>query len=285
MKTHLKVAASIILVISSLNRICADSAKPGSVIENIKWLLGTWETRTSNGSVYETWILQDPNELSGKSYAIKGTDTLIFETVRLIEKNGKILYIPSVTGQNNGDAVVFESSFISPSKFIVQNPEHDFPQVISYTRIGQDQLVAEISGPSGNGQVNYQTFSMKRSSDVMSRNINLIQEVFRLFNEHNWEQMARLYADPAEFKDPTFGIQSVMQSHDEIIRKYQEMNKMSPDIHDEVLTIYPSDEKHVVVEFISSGTAPDGSKWKLPIVTIFSIEHNLIIKDFTYYDR
>ncbi|GJM27702.1 MAG: hypothetical protein DHS20C17_03370 [Cyclobacteriaceae bacterium] len=255
------------------------------MIENVKWLLGTWEMRTSNGSTYETWELKTLTELSGKSYAVKGADTVVSETVRITEENGKLYYVPMVSDQNNGDAVVFEASFISRSKFIVENPQHDFPKVISYTRIGLDQLVAEISGPSEDGQVNYQTFPMKRIPDAVSRNIELVQDIFRFFNEHNWEQMAGLYANPAEFKDPAYGIETVIQSTQEIIKKYREMNDTSADIQDKILTIYPSGEKHVIVEFMSSGTTKDGSNWSLPLVTIFTIENNRIVKDFTYYDK
>lgn len=49
--------------------------------------------------------------------------------------------------------------------------------------------------------------------------------------------------------------------------------------------MYPSGENHIIVEFVSSGTAPDNSKFELPICTIFTIENGLITKDFTYYDN
>ncbi|MDH4071360.1 MAG: nuclear transport factor 2 family protein [Ignavibacteria bacterium] len=279
------LATLVASILFSLTGASADHPQSGSAIENIQWLLGTWETRSSRGSTYEKWVLKNPSELSGKSFAVSGSDTIVFETVSIKEENGRILYVPSVSDQNNGKPVVFQSSFVSPSKFIVENPEHDFPQMISYTRTGQDELVAEISGPSGNGQVKYQTFPMKRIPDVISRNIDLVLSVFRLFNEHNWEEMAALYADPSEFKDPAFGKEPVMQSRDEITRKYREMNAMSPDIQDEVITVYPSDDRYVIVEFVSTGTTSDGSQWKLPLVTIFTIENNLIVKEFTYYDK
>ncbi len=44
-------------------------------------------------------------------------------------------------------------------------------------------------------------------------------------------------------------------------------------------------EKHITVESISTGTAADGSKFELPICTIFTIENGKITKDFTYYDN
>jgi len=49
--------------------------------------------------------------------------------------------------------------------------------------------------------------------------------------------------------------------------------------------MYSSGDKHVIVEFISTGTAPDNSKFELPICTIFTIENKKITKDFTYYDN
>ncbi|AHM60642.1 hypothetical protein D770_11925 [Flammeovirgaceae bacterium 311] len=97
--------------------------------------------------------------------------------------------------------------------------------------------------------------------------------------------MASLYSNPAEFKDPAFGLEAVPQTREEIAAKYQEMGEMFPDIKDEVVNVYPSGANHVVVEFVSSGSAPDGTKWSLPICTIFTVENGLITKDYTYYNN
>ena len=60
---------------------------------------------------------------------------------------------------------------------------------------------------------------------------------------------------------------------------------MIPDVKDKVIQTYPSGDNHIIVEFVSSGTAPDNSKFELPICTIFTIENGLITKDFTYFDN
>lgn len=105
------------------------------------------------------------------------------------------------------------------------------------------------------------------------------------FNNHDWQKMAALYADTAEFKDPSLGKGIVKQTHEQIAKKYAELNQMFPDIHDEIKNIYVSGDKNVIVEFVSTGTAPDKTKMELPICTIFTIENGLITKDFTYYDN
>lgn len=120
--------------------------------------------------------------------------------------------------------------------------------------------------------------------EIQEENTLIAKSLFRYFNQHDWEKMAALYTDPAEFKDPSFGQEVVQQTRVQIVEKYRGLEEMSHDVRDDVLQIYPSGDKHVIVEFVSSGTAPDGTKWTLPICTIFTIENGQITKDFTYYD-
>jgi ketosteroid isomerase-like protein len=116
-------------------------------------------------------------------------------------------------------------------------------------------------------------------------NEKLVRQYFDYFNEHRWKEMADMYIDSAEFKDPSLGQEVVRQNKKQVITKYTELGKIFPDVRDEVLKIYQAGEKHIVVEFVSTGTGPDGSKFKLPVCTIFTIENNKITKDFTYYDN
>lgn len=118
-----------------------------------------------------------------------------------------------------------------------------------------------------------------------SENVILVKQYFDLFNKHQWKEMAALYTGTADFKDPSLGTGIVKQTREHTIGKYSELNKTFPDIHDEIVQIYPSGDKHVIVEFISTGTAPDNSRFELPICTIFAIEDGKIISDFTYYDN
>jgi ketosteroid isomerase-like protein len=96
--------------------------------------------------------------------------------------------------------------------------------------------------------------------------------------------MASMYADSVQMRDPSFGSEIVTQSQTDIETKYAELAKMIPDVQDKVVAIYPSG-KNYIVEFISTGTGPDGVKFELPICTIFTIENGKIIRDFTYYDE
>lgn len=127
--------------------------------------------------------------------------------------------------------------------------------------------------------------NQKQKNIGISENEKLVKKYFAHFNKHEWEKMANMYTEVAEFKDPSLGKGIVKQTRKEIVEKYSELNKIFPDLNDKVIQTYLSGENHIIVEFISSGTAPDNSKFELPICTIFTLENGLIVKDFTYFDN
>jgi ketosteroid isomerase-like protein len=120
--------------------------------------------------------------------------------------------------------------------------------------------------------------------DKTAQNAILIDQLYTHFNNHDWAKMASLYSDTAEMKDPAFGTKMVKMSRADIVKKYQELNAMIPDVRDDVVKMYHSGN-HVIVEFVSTGTAPDKSKFELPICSIYTLENGKIAKDFTYYDN
>lgn len=91
----------------------------------------------------------------------KEKDTIVFENIQFVQEQGRLFYIPTVKNQNNGLPVRFSSKTISETQLVFENPEHDFPQIISYTKISADSLVVEILGTK-NGQETKQNFPMKR---------------------------------------------------------------------------------------------------------------------------
>lgn len=127
--------------------------------------------------------------------------------------------------------------------------------------------------------------SCNQPKENSSENEKLVKQYFEYFNKHDWHKMAAMYSDTAAFKDPSLGQGVVKQTKAQIIKKYGELSQLFPDVKDEVISVYPSGDKHVIVEFLSTGTAPDSSKFELPICTIFKIENGLITQDFTYFDN
>ncbi|MEJ5995557.1 DUF6265 family protein [Pedobacter sp. Du54] len=150
-----------LFTVVSLLIFCGWTATQSDSLSKAQWLIGTWENKTARGSIYETWVKKSDDEFLGKSYMKKENDTLVLEHIRLVKEANQLFYIPAVKNQNEGLPIRFGLKISSDTQLVFENPEHDFPQIISYTRINRDSLIAEISGTK-NGQPRKQTFPMKK---------------------------------------------------------------------------------------------------------------------------
>ena len=108
--------------------------------------------------------------------------------------------------------------------------------------------------------------------------------MFEAFNRHDWKAMSEHYTDSALFLDPSFGIDYVVQTRNEMVAKYTAMEQLFPNVHDKVVTLLAKDDK-VVVEFISTGSSGDSLSFTLPISCVLTLRNNLIVKDATYYNN
>jgi len=116
-----------------------------------------------------------------------------------------------------------------------------------------------------------------------TRSIELpVDTYFQYFNAHDWESMAAMYDSVSLFKDPAFGPGTHTMTRPDIIKKYQELAQIIPDVRDSVISKHQAGE-YLTVEFISKGTQPDGKPFELPICTIMKWKDGKIVEDFTYY--
>jgi len=157
----MRTRTKFFIIIMGLIVVCAWTIQQKSDIKKAEWLIGTWENKTSKGSIYETWNKKSKTVFSGKSYIVKEKDTIVFENIQLVQEKGSLFYIPAVKNQNGGLPVRFVATISTEKQLVFENLQHDFPQIISYTKTGENTLIAEISGTK-NGQERSQFFPMKR---------------------------------------------------------------------------------------------------------------------------
>src|SRR5690606_16611405 len=111
------------------------------------WILeGLWRMDAGKGPISEEWSKTDDNTLSGRSFNVNGSDTVVWERIHLAQDADGIGY--TVTGPNGNKAVRFQLTEHGDNRFLFENPEHDFPQRIIYTVITADSVVARIEGLS-----------------------------------------------------------------------------------------------------------------------------------------
>lgn len=131
-------------------------------LEKSHWLIGKWENKTIEGESAEIWRKENDSTYTAISYFVAENDTISNEKIRLEQRAGQLYYIPLVSGQNKNQPVRFTLTTLSDKQMIFENPEHDFPQKITYTLVTPDSLYAEISGQK-KGRVSKIPFPMVRA--------------------------------------------------------------------------------------------------------------------------
>ena len=116
------------------------------LISKAAWVIGAWQQLTDKGYTIEVWKKQSDTDFAGISYFVKGKDTLSAETIRLVQRDTSLFYIPTVKDQNEGKPVAFKLSSITEQQMVFDNTGHDFPQRITYRSVTKDSLYPEISG-------------------------------------------------------------------------------------------------------------------------------------------
>lgn len=116
-------------------------------LDKLKWWLGNWQMKSADGLVIESWFNAAKNEWQGYSYYITSDgDTASHETVRLVNDNDTLYYIPNVSNQNNGMSVQFRESLLTDSSIVFENTTHDFPKRIVYIKTSDTSIHAYIDG-------------------------------------------------------------------------------------------------------------------------------------------
>ncbi|MFT5997750.1 MAG: hypothetical protein ACI81P_000195 [Neolewinella sp.] len=110
---------------------------------DFNWMIGRWQRGNDNPgrTTFEQWEQASETLYLGLSYTMVGTDTVWQEKMRLVAtETGWTL---EVNGE--GETIPFPLTSIKQGSFTSENPEHDFPKMITYALRG-DSLAAVISG-------------------------------------------------------------------------------------------------------------------------------------------
>jgi hypothetical protein len=122
--------------------VCTAQSKD---LKKLQWLEGEWNrTNAKPGrSGIEKWKMNSSTEMQGWGISMRGTDTSFVEKLKIVVKDNNIYYVADVP--ENKAVVLFKLTKSNDNEFVFENPEHDFPKQITYTRDG-NKLKATVSG-------------------------------------------------------------------------------------------------------------------------------------------
>jgi len=131
------------LFLSAFSNPVIESSKISD--ENFSWLLGSWQrvNEKEGQQTYEHWEKASKALYLGIGCTIKEGDTIWKENLAL-RKAGKNWNF-EVKGKGESRPTVFVLTKIEKESFVCENPENEFPKVISYQK-STTGLSAIISG-------------------------------------------------------------------------------------------------------------------------------------------
>jgi len=146
-----------------LYRHAEDIAMPApakAAIGDLAWLAGAWVgTRSSGSSIEERWSPPLGGAMLGVSRSVNTSGKMVsFEYLRIVERDGGLVYIAQPGGKTPTEFVLSE---LSPTRAVFDNPRHDYPKRIVYELSDEGGLSATIGYTKGGTP---RRFEFKRES-------------------------------------------------------------------------------------------------------------------------
>lgn len=119
-------------------------------LADLGFMAGCWRGASEGGTVIDEYYTPpSENLILGMSRFTKGERVTSYEFTTIAARGDSDLVLtPRPSGQSPAD---FNLTRLEPGIAVWSNPLHDFPQVISYRRLGTDSLAARIEGPGPDG--------------------------------------------------------------------------------------------------------------------------------------
>lgn len=110
-------------------------------ITDLAWLQGVWSGMSGTRSTEERWTPPQGGAMLGVSRTIRGEKMVAFEYLRIVEREGGLVYVAQPGGKTATEFVLTEST---KNKAVFKNPRHDYPQRIVYELDKDGKLTANI---------------------------------------------------------------------------------------------------------------------------------------------
>ena len=123
---------------------------PGD-LKALAWLVGRFTGTQGKAEIEEHWGPAGGGAMLGTARTVAGGKMVGFEFLRIVAREGSLVYVAQPGG---GPAVEFVLTELSPTRALFENPQHDYPKRILYVHLaseqgGVDGLRTEISDTGG----------------------------------------------------------------------------------------------------------------------------------------
>ena len=125
-------------------------------LAQVAWIAGAWSGAMGSSVIEERWTPSAGGSMLAVSRTIRDGVMSAFEFLCIVERDGGLVYTAMPNGRQ--PATDFTLTKIDETSATFENPEHDFPKMIRYTKRPDGALEAVVS----DGGQKAQTFVFKR---------------------------------------------------------------------------------------------------------------------------
>ncbi len=145
-----------VALIWPLAAMSARAQDPGGgmadALAGVAWLTGCWSMSAPGVTIEEYWMPPRGGAMLGMSRTVQDGETTAYELVLIREAEGRLLFEAHPSGQAHA---VFESTRLNGETATFENPKHDFPRRIVYSRLSADSISAVIDDAKGGGSIEF----------------------------------------------------------------------------------------------------------------------------------
>jgi hypothetical protein len=137
---------SLMLLIALLLPAQGRAVPARAAIADLGWLAGDWAGTQGRATIEERWTPAAGGAMLAVSRTLKDDRLAAFEYLRIVERDGGLVYIAQPNGRPPTE---FMLTAMTADSATFENPAHDFPKMIRYTRRPDGTLEARVSGAGG----------------------------------------------------------------------------------------------------------------------------------------
>ena len=149
---HIRLVATLLLTMALglADHSYAQRGKPArGTLTQLAWLAGTWTGGDGPVAFEERWTTAAGGAMLAVSRTLKGDRMVAFEFLRIVERDGGLVYIAQPGGRPPTE---FTLTAIAADSVTFENPAHDFPKMIRYVKRADGSLEARVSDGGSKGE-------------------------------------------------------------------------------------------------------------------------------------
>lgn len=149
MRNRIRLGSHLITIfIAAASPLLSQETTPD--ITHLSWMAGNWTGAATGRAVSEEhWIAPAGGAMLGMSRTIARERMVAFEFLRIERRADGIYYVAQPNGRPPTD---FKLTKMEAKLAVFENPQHDFPKMITYRIDSDATLVATVEGSGGKKQ-------------------------------------------------------------------------------------------------------------------------------------